>query len=78
MNQKALYAKLSTISASYGKEGPYEKGKSNLKWLRSVITDNPKLVEIAINNSSLREKPSMPLFLTVHKLVSFLKSLEPR
>jgi len=77
-NQEALYAKLSKNSAVFGQKEPYENNKSNLKWLWEAIIDNPKLVEIAINNSEVRAKSPRPLFLTVHKLTEFLVSLEPK
>ena len=78
VKKESLYAKLSEISAIFGEEKPYEDNKSNLKWLQKAVLDNPKLVEIAIINSKIRDKSAMSLFLTVHKLTEYLISLEPK
>ena len=69
---------LTEFSKRYGYDKKYVKDKANLSWLYQAILDDQNIVDIAITNSKLRNKPLDPVFLTVQDLTAFLVSLEPK
>jgi len=76
--KEELLNMISDISKKYGHDKKYVKDKANLSWMYNAILDDPGIVEIAIINSNLRNKPHDPIFLTVQNLTVFIVSLEPK
>jgi len=52
--------------------------KSNLDWLKKLIDDRPRTLEMAIANANLRSNRTRSPFLTTHKLTERLLEFEPK
>jgi len=76
--QDVLLKKLNEYKNAYGNTIAISKStKADLDWLSQAIFAKPKLIETAIINANqrIRHQKGKP-FLTVQKLVEYLKSLE--
>jgi hypothetical protein len=71
--QSVIVQKMDEYSKQYCGQTRFEKG--NISWIADAIDNKPKLVDVAITNSTQRNKASKRPFLTVHHLAEYLRSL---
>lgn len=65
-NQTAVFQKLSRRRNEYGAIGKYDSDtKADLSWIRNAIDQKPKIVDVAITNSNIRDNTTKRPFFTV-------------